>query len=253
LDGSVFVYKKIESMTFLWEIHNQYQMEHNLSTTTTTTIGLNTCVGKANYQYFFRCMVSIAIMLTIQATIQLALILDIYFGNGSTKQRADDWFQANHATIAVVVVMAIFLFLNLAALSLIGQLLLFHLRLQRDGLSTYQFIVQDNQRRRELGRKEDDLKLRRQMAIAHAQNENKTWYTCRLKIGGMMREQCNLDCCDPLKLEKEDNDNNNNPKDAEKAPPSATNGLSNNGNGYVLTVTNDTTGPLPEDDDVDNV
>jgi hypothetical protein len=203
--------------------------------------GLNTCVGKANYHYFFRCMVSIAILLSIQAAIQIALILDIYLGNGSTKQRAEDWFQAN-ATIAVVVVMAVFLFFNLAALSLIGQLLLFHLRLQRDGLSTYQFIVQDNQRRREQTRKEDELKLRRQMAIAHAKNEKKACRAFRLQLGGMIREQCNLACCDPLKLEEE------NQAEAEKAPQSATTGLSN-GNGHVLTVTNDTSGPLPDDDE----
>jgi hypothetical protein len=198
-------------------------------------------VGKANYRYFFRCMVSIAIMLAIQASIQLALILDIYFGNGSTKQRAEDWFQAN-ATIAVVVVMAVFLFFNLLALSLIGQLLLFHLRLQRDGLSTYQFIVQDNQRRRDQARKDDENKLRRQMAIAHAHNEKNGYLAWRLKLGGMMREHCNVACCDPLKLEEDSQ------AESEKAPSSASNGLSQ-GNGHFLTVTNDTSGHLADDDD----
>ena len=77
--------------------------------------------------------------------IQLALILDIYLGNGATKQRAEDWFNAN-ATIAVVIVMGVFLLFNLGALSLIGQLLLFHLKLRKQGLSTYQFIVRDNHR-----------------------------------------------------------------------------------------------------------
>jgi hypothetical protein len=157
-------------------------------------------VGKANYHYFFRTMIAIAIMLVIQAVIQIYLILDIYLGNGATKQRSQEWFQAN-ATIAVVVVMGVFLFFNLGALSLIGQLLLFHLKLQREGLSTYQFIVRDNQRRREQTRKESDLKLRRQMAIAHAKNEGNGFQVFRLEKGGMMRESCGLACCDPLQLD----------------------------------------------------
>jgi len=165
---------------------------------------LNTCVGKANYHYFFRTMISIAIMLFVQAVIQLALILDIYLGNGATKQRSEEWFQAD-ATIAVVIVMGIFLFFDLGALSLIGQLLLFHLKLQREGISTYQYIVRDNQRRREQTKKENDLKLRRQMAIAHAKQEGNSLQVMRLEKGGWIRESCGLACCDPLQLEEEEN------------------------------------------------
>jgi ABC-type nickel/cobalt efflux system permease component RcnA len=185
-------------------------------------------------------MVSIAIMLVIQAVVQISLILDIYLGNGATKQRAEDWFQAN-ASIAVVIVMAIFVFFNLVSLSLIGQLLLFHMRLQRDGLSTYQFIVRDNQRRRETAKKEDELKLRRQMALAHAKNEGKGCLSFRLKAGGLFREQCGLACCDPLTLDEEEEET------AEKAPPSATanNGLSN-GNGHALTVSHETSEHLDD-------
>lgn len=195
--------------------------------------GLNTCVGKANYTYFFRCMISIAIMLTIQAVIQVALILDIYLGSsGATKQRAEEWLQAN-ATIAVVIVMGIFIFLNLGALSLIGQLLLFHMRLQRDGLSTYQFIVRDNQRRREKARQEDEIKLRREMAVAHAKNEDKGCLSLRLQAGGVFRTQCEWTCCDPLQLEEEEKE------ESEKAPRSGENGLTNGNGGQTFTVSNE--------------
>ncbi|KAG7347807.1 DHHC palmitoyltransferase [Nitzschia inconspicua] len=196
---------------------------------------LNTCVGRANYHYFFRCMVSIAIMLVIQAVIQLALILEIYLGSGATKERAEGWFQAD-ATIAVVVVMAIFLFFNLGSLSLIGQLLLFHIRLQRNGLSTYQYIVRDNQQRREKARMEDELTMRREMAIAHAKNEGKGCLSLRLEANGILRKQCGVTCCDPLKTEEEG-------KEAEMAPHSGGNGFSN-GDGQALTISNG-----DEDDD----
>ncbi|KAL3913451.1 MAG: hypothetical protein SGILL_006486 [Bacillariaceae sp.] len=209
---------------------------------------LNTCVGKANYHFFFRCMISIAIMLVIQATIQIALILDIYLGNGNTKQRAEEWFKAD-ATIAVVIVMGIFIFCNLAALSLIGQLLLFHLKLQRKGLSTYQFIVQDNQRRRERARENEELQMRRTMAVAHAKTEGKGCYALQLQMGGFCREKCQLACCDPLSLKNDDEN-----IAAEKAPQ---NGASNDNtasaaNGHApTTVSNGTTmsGPLDGDND----
>lgn len=165
---------------------------------------LNTCVGKANYPYFFRTMVSISIMLFIQAAIHIALILDIYLGNGASKTRAEDWFGVN-TTIPVVVVMGIFLLFNLISLSLLGQLLVFHLKLQRDGLSTYQFIVADNQRRRERTRHENDLRLRRRMAIQEAKDDKNKVLVFKLEIGRWLREKCGLAWCDPLQI----NDNNN--------------------------------------------
>jgi hypothetical protein len=179
--------------------------------------GLNTCIGKANYPYFFRTMISISIMLLIQAVIQIALILDIYLGSGASKKRAEDWFQVN-TTIPVVVVMGVFLLFDLVALSLISQLLVFHLKLQREGITTYQFIVRDNQNRRERTRKENDLKLRRQMAIGKAKEEGNSTLVFRLEKGGMLREKCGLTCCDPLKMEYEENN-------------ISSNNTSNNGNG----------------------
>ncbi len=183
-------------------------------------------------------MICIAIMLVIQASIQLSLILDIYLGNGASKQRAEDWFHAN-ATVAVVVVMAIFLFFNLGALSLILQLLMFHIRLRKEGLSTYTFIVRDNQRRREKARKEDELKLRRQMEIAHAKTAGNRWQVLRLEQGGFLRESCGLVCCDPLKLEDEES--------AEKAR--ATSATISNGHAPPASNGTGTSGQPDDDED----
>jgi len=183
---------------------------------------LNTCVGKANYPYFWRTMICISIMLSIQAAVQIALILDIYLGNGASKLRAEGWFSVN-TTIPVVVVMGIFLVFDLAALSLIGQLVVFHLKLQKEGISTYQFIVKENQNRRERNKKVDDLKLRRQRAIGRAKEEGNSSLVFRLEKGGLLRDKCGLACCDPLTLDVDANSNNNNDEE---------NNTTSNGNGH---------------------
>mmetsp|Transcript_8190 Transcript_8190/g.20283 ORF Transcript_8190/g.20283 Transcript_8190/m.20283 type:complete len:317 (-) Transcript_8190:322-1272(-) len=169
---------------------------------------LNTCVGKKNYHFFFRTMICISLMLLVQASIQMALIVDIYIGNGASKQRALDWFSVN-ATTPVVVIMGIFLLFDLVSLSLIGQLLVFHLKLQRDGISTYQFIVRQNQERRERTKKENELKARRESAIAKAKEEGNGFLVFRLQQAGWFREKSGCAICDPLSLDAEDDKSNN--------------------------------------------
>ena len=198
--------------------------------------GLNTCIGKANYPYFFRTMVSLSIMLLIQAVIQIALILDIYLGSDSSdssKERAKAWFGVETTVLPVVVVMGVFILFSLVSLSLIGQLLIFHLKLQREGITTYQFIVRDNQNRRERTKKENDLKLRRLLAVGKAKEECNNTLVFRLEKGGMLREKCGLTCCDPLQMEDEENNNSNNNN-------TSTNNSNRNSNGHT-TANNETT------------
>ena len=165
------------------------------------TVGLNTCVGKANYPYFYRTMVSITALLIAHSAIQLALVLDIFLGP-SGEERADDWFQAD-AKLAVVIVLCVFLVFDVLALSLIGQLLHFHRRLQREGLTTYRFIVQENQKRREENKLNAELLSRRIVAVAKAREEGRSMDVCRLRVGGYLRVKCGMKCCDPLSVEEE--------------------------------------------------
>lgn len=176
-------------------------------------------------------MICITCLLVVHAAIQLALILDIYIGNGNSKQRSEEWFNVNSstATIIVVVMMGMFLLFDAGSLTLIGQLLVFHLKLQRRGLSTYTFIVQDNQRRREQSRKEEDLKVRRKAAIAKAQEDGNWWLVAKLSNGSVLRDSCGLACCDPLSLDAEEGE--------EKDEAEAANGI----NGH-------TTSPLEEEE-----
>jgi len=170
---------------------------------------LNTCIGKANYKYFFRTLISINLMLFVQTAIQIAIILDIYLGAGATKEKAENWFAVG-STIPVVAIMGVFLFFDIGSLSLIGQLTLFHLKLQKEEISTYEYIVRDNQQRRERTKKLNELKLRRQTEIKAAKEEGQFCMVVRLKKGGLLREKFDISCCDPLPLDPDQSNNNDN-------------------------------------------
>mmetsp|Transcript_402 Transcript_402/g.922 ORF Transcript_402/g.922 Transcript_402/m.922 type:complete len:314 (-) Transcript_402:270-1211(-) len=158
---------------------------------------LNTCVGKANYRYFFRTLVCVKLMLLVQTVVQIGLILDIFLGKGSSKENAKNWFTVE-THLPVVIIMGIFIFLDIASLSLIGQLLVFHLKLQKEGLSTYEYIVRDNQKRREQTQKMNELQQRRKAEISKAKDEGNGCLVVRLEKGGILREKFGISCCDPL-------------------------------------------------------
>ena len=166
-------------------------------------IGLNTCVGKANYAFFFRTMVCINLMLFVQAAVQIALIVDFFLGNGDSKERAENWFSVG-TYLPVLIIMCVFVLFDAAALSLIGQLLIFHLNLQKEGISTYEYIVRDNQKRRENKKKMNELKARRQTKITAAKEEGNRCLVVRLENGGFLRENFGIVCCDPLSLDDTD-------------------------------------------------
>ncbi len=163
------------------------------------SIGLNTCVGKANYTNFFRTMISITLLLFVHGAIQLALLIDKFVGNGDTKARAESWFQVD-ATIPIVAVISIFLLFDLASFSLMFQLLTFHLKLQREGLTTYAYIVRDNQRRREKTKADNELAAKRGLEIEKAKEEGRLCHQCHLEVGGYIGSTCGVEICDPLRV-----------------------------------------------------
>lgn len=166
--------------------------------------GLNTCVGKANYEFFFRTMLSIATMLTLHGIMQIGIILDIFFGSGATRDRAESWFGSNRDTsVAVVSIMGVFILFDVLALSLMVQLLAFHFHLRRQGLTTYQYIYQDNRKKGEIRKLKRDLESHRMVAMGKAQEEGRTCEWFQLRIGGLLREKVGCARCDPLKLEGE--------------------------------------------------
>lgn len=161
--------------------------------------GLNTCVGKANYQFFYRTMVSITAMLVIHGTVQLGLIVDIFVRDDGVKLRTEDWLGAD-ATIPIVVVLFIFLVFDLSAFSLMSQLLAFHIKLQREGLTTYAFVVGDNQRRREKTKLDSEIESKRVLEMEKAKNEGRSCYHFQLRSAGWARKTYGVQAAwDPLR------------------------------------------------------
>jgi hypothetical protein len=163
-------------------------------------VGMNTCIGKKNYHLFYRTMLSIIGFLVVHCVVQLALIIVMYANtSGSTNELSQEWFGVGEsATLGLAIGMGIFCLADVIALSLMLQLWMFHLRLQREGLSTYKFIVKDNQRRREARAKSEDLERKRTTAMAKALAEKRKADYFRLKFGGALSQSCGFQCCDPL-------------------------------------------------------
>jgi hypothetical protein len=166
--------------------------------------GLNTCIGQANYPSFFRTMIYIFGMELAHFIIQIALIIDIFI-EGSTKDRADDWFHAGTNEV-VIAVLIIFLVFNSVSIFLIGQLLWFHSGLQRENLTTYKYIVRDHQRKRDKMRLEGEIMQLRHTEMAEARREGKVWAVFRLQKGDECR-QAGCNSCDPLNVPNVDTGN----------------------------------------------
>lgn len=135
-------------------------------------------------------MVYITGMLIVHFSIQVALIIDIFL-DGSSKERADDWFEADGADVVVGIFVGFGIF-DAIALSLILQLLHFHMQLRKEGLTTYKYIVRESQRKREKANKDQTRKNQRIVAMGKANDEGNYMLAMKLRYG----EMC--PCCDPL-------------------------------------------------------
>jgi hypothetical protein len=121
----------------------------------------------------------------------LGLVIDI-FAHGTTEQRAEEWFHAGLSEL-VSGVLIFFLIFNAICLSATVQLLLFHIGLRRKNLTTYQFIVTDNARKRQERQTKEERQSKRVVAVAKARREGQTLLALRLQMGQHCCAQC-----DPL-------------------------------------------------------
>lgn len=165
---------------------------------------LNTCVGERNYPYFFKTLWSIAALLIVHMGVLIGLAIDILIG-GSSQQRANDWFSADLYELVVAFQLFFFLF-DLVCLSLILQLVSFHIKLQKKGLTTYQYILQDNVVKRERNKVTRERQTNRTAVIADAASNPVLRY--RLILGQYLERI--HPCCDPLPREKKEQEMNGN-------------------------------------------
>lgn len=157
---------------------------------------LNTCIGHSNYKPFYRTMVSLFIMELIHFITQVVLILDIFIEFGPTKQLANNWIGYK----PIVAVLIYFVLFNSVSMGLLGQLILFHMNLQTKKITTYEYIVIDSRRRRELSQLKADLESLRVREIALAQNNHDIIRTIQLSCGGFCRNELHCPYFDPLQF-----------------------------------------------------
>ena len=176
---------------------------------------LNTCVGKANYEYFFRTVGSTLALVLVHGSVLAGLVISFFiqystsqkqtgggYDDNSTLQRSNDWFGLD-AGLVVAIVNAIFLVVDLSCISLLCQLFFFHIRLRREKITTYAYIVRDGQRKHEASRKKMQMGRRRIAAIGDAKKEGQRIRTCLLKAAGCpFVGECICKPCDPLRLDE---------------------------------------------------
>lgn len=155
---------------------------------------LNTCVGERNYGFFYKTLWSILCMLTVHVGILLGTSIDI-LASGATKQRADNWFNANLSELVVAFNIFFFVF-DMVALALIVQLLAFHMKLRRMGLTTYQYILKDNAEKRESSKIKVARSSKRIVAMGQARRDKKPILRVRLAMGKYLERI--HPCLDPL-------------------------------------------------------
>lgn len=154
---------------------------------------LNTCVGKANYNYFFWAVGSTLSMVIVRGGVLAGLVISFFIqyaremnGGGSlggTVERSNSWFGAD-AGLAVALVNAVFLIVDMVCIVLLVQLFSFHIQLRREGITTYTYIVNTQQRKRVSERKKMELERRRISAIAIADREGTLIKKWRLSAAG---------------------------------------------------------------------
>lgn len=158
-------------------------------------------MGERNYEDFFRVMLAIFAMQVFHLSTSLALCIDIFL-DGLTAERAESWWGETIMSVLLLAFMAFDAF----SLALLVQLVWFHLGLQREQITTYQYIIRDHQKRRERNKLQRELDHQRTTALAKAEREGRSFQRCRLLWGEESRKLGCGDTCDPLNMPSEVND-----------------------------------------------
>jgi hypothetical protein len=110
---------------------------------------LNTCVGSANYDNFFKTVIWTFYFVSIHLA-SLVVHLALYFlENEKVRSLASSWFGNAEANIILVGFNIGFLVFTAFCAFMVLQLLVFHLGLKREKITTYQYIIRDSARKRE--------------------------------------------------------------------------------------------------------
>jgi uncharacterized membrane protein len=153
---------------------------------------LNTCVGSANYSSFFKTVIWTFIFLLIHiVTIGAHLIL-YFLGYENVKSQAGSWFGGAGANMILIGSNIGFLVFTIFCAFMVLQLLVFHLGLKREDITTYQYILRDTTKKREKMKLSNVIRERRVDELKNAGNGTEA--LC-LKAGAL---KCCMSC-DPVR------------------------------------------------------
>jgi hypothetical protein len=144
---------------------------------------LNTCIGRPNYSYFFGTLCALSAFLCVNF-IASTYITVTYFTqrrtrDGPTYTKITTVYGSGGEIPLIVIIVVVLAFVAFF-LALIFQLLFFHLMLQRKGITTYEYIVQDNALRRDRTKKEREISSLRMEMIAERRRQGKCILGLRL-------------------------------------------------------------------------
>ena len=153
---------------------------------------LNTCVGRANYPYFYRTVVSTFAFVAVDAATLLGIVVAYFVqaygggangdGTGGQVDRMTNWFGAG-VPMVVAIVNIVFFVITFGSVSLLGQLFLFHINLQREKITTYEYIIRENQRKREKNKDAMVIRSKRMIMTRAADAKGDKATVCRLQMG----------------------------------------------------------------------
>lgn len=174
---------------------------------------LNTCIGAANYDTFFKTVVFTFSFVTIHMA-SLVVFIALYFTStskitmgmedggseeqievfeeGTVRYMSSEWYFGANQPIVVLSINFFFLAWTASASFLVLQLLVFHLGLKRENITTYSYIIRDSARKRDRMIMGQKIRARRVDELESAGNVCEA--AC-LKMGGW--KMCRP--CDPVK------------------------------------------------------
>lgn len=132
-------------------------------------------------------MWALIVMEVMHLVLHVFLILDILLDG--------DFSSPYRSKIFLAIIFFLFLLFNVLSIILIGQLIVFHMKLQQKRLTTYAYIIQEHKEKLEMARRMGDLEAKRIAMIDQSQGIQK----CFLQLGGFCRT-IGLSAFDPLDL-----------------------------------------------------
>jgi palmitoyltransferase len=117
---------------------------------------LNTCIGEKNYVYFLMIVLSVFLMTTESLTLSIALMIESYIKTDEFMHRIrdqnefHDFLGSPISDNAVQSLLVVSVFLLLGFVAMLVQLGAFHIMLLYRGMTTYDFIIYEQKRQRDL-------------------------------------------------------------------------------------------------------